>query len=92
MWDYFSGRAILDGHGTALLFIDDGARADQRWELEATFQGRKGGLWELLGGLITTWWPPQPAQVDEDVSEVLVCYSLGVEETQSNPPANRVIA
>ena len=28
----------------------------------------------------------------EDVSEVLVCYSLGVYEMQSNPQANRVIA
>jgi hypothetical protein len=27
-----------------------------------------------------------------DVSEVLVCYSLGVYETQSNPQATRVIA
>ena len=27
-----------------------------------------------------------------DVSEVLVCYALGVYETQSNPQANRVIA
>jgi transposase len=35
------------------------------------------------------------AEVDktlEDVSEVLVCYSLGVYETQSNPQATRVIA
>ena len=31
-------------------------------------------------------------QAAEDVSEVLVCYSLGVYETQSNPQANRVIA
>ena len=30
--------------------------------------------------------------VFEDVSEVLVCYSLGAYETQSNPQANRVIA
>jgi hypothetical protein len=29
---------------------------------------------------------------EEDVSEVLVCYSLGVYETQSNSQANRVIA
>jgi hypothetical protein len=28
----------------------------------------------------------------EDVSEVLVCYCLGVYETQSNPQATRVIA
>jgi hypothetical protein len=26
----------------------------------------------------------------EDVSEVLVCYSLGVYESQSNPQRNRV--
>ena len=35
---------------------------------------------ELFDGLII-----------EDVSEVLVCYSLGVYETQSNPQATRVI-
>ena len=28
----------------------------------------------------------------EDVSEVLVCYALGVYEMQSNPQANRVIS
>ena len=39
-----------------------------------------------------------PQQIDRkglsngDVSEVLVCYSLGVYETQSNPQANQVIA
>jgi len=30
--------------------------------------------------------------LQKDVSEVLVCYSLGVYETQSNPQATRVIA
>ena len=38
-----------------------------------------------------TLYEEQPA-AHEDVSEVLVCYSLGVYETQSNPQANRVIA
>jgi hypothetical protein len=32
------------------------------------------------------------ATIPEDVSEVLVCYALGVYKTQSNPQANRVIA
>jgi hypothetical protein len=32
------------------------------------------------------------SEVPEDVSEVLVCYALGVYETQSNPRATRVIA
>jgi SOS-response transcriptional repressor LexA len=31
-------------------------------------------------------------EATEDVSEVLVCYALGVYETQSNPQATRVIA
>ena len=31
-------------------------------------------------------------QLEEDISEVLVCYSLGVYETQSNSQANRVIS
>jgi predicted site-specific integrase-resolvase len=35
---------------------------------------------------------PRSDGLIEDVSEVLVCYSLGVYETQSNPQANRVIA
>ena len=64
MWDYFPGPTILDGNGTARLYIDDGASADQRRELEAIFQGKKGGPWEILGGLITTWLPTQTAQID----------------------------
>ena len=37
-------------------------------------------------------WFYTEGQDTEDVSEVLVCYSLGVYETQSNLQANRVIA
>jgi len=43
---------------------------------------RAKGMVEDIGG----------ARKQEDVSEVLVCYSLGVYETQSNPQANRVIS
>jgi hypothetical protein len=42
-------------------------------------------------GLLPTVAPLTVSLV-EDVSEVLVCYSLGVYETQSNPQAIRVIA
>ena len=33
---------------------------------------------------------PSVPFVDRSVSEVLVCYSLGVYESQSNPQRNRV--
>jgi|SRR5215510_628442 len=36
--------------------------------------------------------PTAEAGAEGDVSEVLVCYSLGVYGTQSNPQATRVIA
>ncbi len=64
MWDYFPGPTILDGNGTARLYIDDGASADQRRELEAIFQGKKGGPWEILAGLITTWLPTQITKIE----------------------------
>ncbi len=54
MWDYFPGPTLFDGDGTARLYIDDGASAEQCRELEAIFQAKKGGPWAILGGLITT--------------------------------------
>ena len=62
--DYFPGPTLFDGNGTARVYIDDGASADQRRELEAIFQGKKGGPWEILGGLITTWLPTQVTPVN----------------------------
>ena len=60
----FPGPTLLDGNGTARLYIDDGANADQRRELEAIFQGRKGGPMEVLAGLITNWLPTRTARID----------------------------
>ena len=51
----FPGPTLYDGNGTARLYLDDGASADQRRELEAIFQGTKGGPMAILGGLVTTW-------------------------------------
>jgi hypothetical protein len=54
---------------------------------------RRGAPWmrpphQVGGAPLLTEDTRSPA---EDVSEVLVCYSLGVYETQSNPQATRVI-
>lgn len=68
-----SGRTVLwlidlpkdfaTGDGTARLFIDDGADADQRRELEAIFTGRKGGPGEVLGSLVSTWLPSESVPI-----------------------------
>jgi hypothetical protein len=47
-----------------LMYIDDGANADQRRELEAIFQGKGGGPMEIWGGLIAKWLPTQTAKID----------------------------
>jgi len=60
----FPGPTLFDGNGTGRLYIDDGANADQRRELEAILQGKRGGPMEILGGLIAKWLPSQAAKID----------------------------
>jgi hypothetical protein len=52
------------GNGTARLYLDEGASADQRRELEAIFQGKNGGPWGVVSGLITEWLPTQNANIE----------------------------
>jgi hypothetical protein len=58
------GPTLYDGNGTARLYIDDAASADHCRELEAIFQGTKGGPMEILAGLVTKWLPTQVAKID----------------------------
>ena len=60
----FPGPTILDGNGTARLYIDAGANADQKRELEGIFSGAKGGPMEILAGLMTTLLPTQSVTID----------------------------
>jgi hypothetical protein len=60
----FPGPTLYDGDGTARVYIDAGANADQHRELEAIFQGKRGGPWEIWGGLIAKWLPTQTAKID----------------------------
>src|SRR5439155_24352311 len=55
---------FFGGQGTARLYIDERASADQRRELEAVFSGQKGGLLEgLMGAVIAQWLPAQTARI-----------------------------
>ena len=60
----FPGPTLFDGNGTARLYIDDAASADQRRELEAIFQGKKGGPMEVIASLVTRWLSTQTAKIN----------------------------
>lgn len=70
----FPGPTLVDGNATTRLFIDDRADAEQRSELEAIFQGRKGGPMEILASLVGTWLPTKTAriEIDEEGDSVVV--------------------
>ncbi len=53
----FPGPTLGDGNGTARVYIDQGASATQRRELEAIFQGTRGGGMKGLGSLVARWLP-----------------------------------
>lgn len=53
------------GNGTARLYIDERASAEQRSALEAVFSGRKGGLFEpLMSAVIAKWLPTKTARIE----------------------------
>src|ERR1700674_2680436 len=59
----FPGPTFFDGNATARLFIDAGADHDQQRELEAIFQGQKGGPMGNLAPLVAAWLPTKTASI-----------------------------
>ena len=59
----FPGPTLFDGNATARLYLDAATTADQRRELEAIFQGTKGGPMTVLGGLVAQWLPTQTTPI-----------------------------
>ena len=61
---HFPGPTLYDGQATARVFIDDGADDDQQRELEAIFQGSKGGPMENIAALTSSWLPTKTGKID----------------------------
>ena len=81
---YFPGPTFLDGNGTGRLYVDDAATAEQRGELEAIFQGKKGGPLEPLDALITTWLPTQTTRIEiEEEGDTLTATVIGAGRVKS---------
>jgi hypothetical protein len=55
---------FMGGNGTARVYIDEAANADQRRELEAIFTGKKGGVLEALSHAVAKWLPTQTTSID----------------------------
>jgi hypothetical protein len=58
-------KDFASGNGTACLYIDAAATADQRRELEAIFTGKKGGLLApLWGAVVKDWLPTEATRIE----------------------------
>jgi hypothetical protein len=73
----FPGPTLLDGNGTARIYVDAPTTDDQRHELESIFQGRKGGPMEVLAGLLTRWLPTQGANIQIQEEDDALTATVG---------------
>ena len=61
-------KAIHEGGGHSVLFVDESARPEQVDGLVAVLSGREGGLpWEILASTIETYEGPFLKQIDMNV-------------------------
>ena len=63
---------FMGGNAQARLYIDNRASDDQRSALEAIFQGKRGGSWEPLSGIVADWLPTQSVRIDVSDNEITV--------------------
>ena len=64
VWALELPQDLVSGNGTVRVWLDEGSSAEQRRELEAILTGKKGGIWEVLAGLVTAWLPSRTARIE----------------------------
>lgn len=55
---------FVGGIDKMLLYLDEAASPEQRNELEAIFQGNRGGVWEGVAGMIASFLPSKTVPVE----------------------------
>lgn len=55
---------FMGGMDKAILYLDEASSPEQRAELEAIFQGKRGGVWEGVAGMIREMLPSKTAALD----------------------------
>ena len=73
----FPGPTLFDGNGTGRVFLDDAMSDEQAGELSAILQGQRGGTFELLGSLISTWLPVEKSSIEVSRDGDLMTASVG---------------
>jgi hypothetical protein len=73
----FPGPTLFDGNATARVYVEDRVSDEQRRELEAIFQGTKGGPFAMLVPLVTTWLPTQSANIEVREDGDVITMSVG---------------
>ena len=72
--DWPSG--FLGGNGTGRLYFDRAVTPAKRAAIEKMLQGKMGGVWEPVGGLIPKWMPSKEAAIqitrDGDTTKISV--------------------
>jgi len=81
---------FFGGNGTARLYLDARASADQRRQLEAVFSSKKGGLLEgLLGAVVAQWLPAQTTRIEIARGENLSITVDEVGQATLQPPVDQ---
>ncbi|MGH9190156.1 MAG: DUF1326 domain-containing protein [Acidimicrobiales bacterium] len=55
---------FLGGMDKAVLYLDEAGSEEQRNELEAIFQGKRGGVWEGVAGMVAEFLPSKTVSVE----------------------------
>jgi hypothetical protein len=74
---HFPGPTLFDGNATARVYVDEAASDEQRGELEAIVQGRKGGPMEQIAPLISTWLSTETASINASEEGDNVSITVG---------------
>lgn len=81
---HFPGPTFLDGNGTGRLYVDDAATPEQTRELEAIFQGKKGGPLAALEALIPTWLPTLATKIEiQEEGDTVTATVVGAGQLKS---------
>lgn len=66
IWTVNLPGAFMDGNATARIYMDESADMRQRAALESTFHGKNGGVWQVLGGIVSKWLPTKYTKIVVD--------------------------
>lgn len=69
--DFFSG--IEKGR----MYLDESLSDKQREEIEGIYQGRRGGFWEGINGMIAEWLPSKLAKISINAGGDSITASIG---------------